>query len=502
MDSLTSTERDHIDGRAAFAATAFAAGVGVIAALERIGAPDGLVEGLGPLLAFAALTVIGLTNRAASLTDFLAARRAIPSFYAGLAFAAALGGVVLVLVSGADDSAQVQWLPIAVGAALAGLVVAPAIRAGNVSSAIDVLATRFPAYPARAAFAVALFVCGVLTASAGFSLAAQSLAAAVDSNAHAAIAFALCALVFTLVPGGVKSALWTDAASGGGVLLIALFGAVTGLVFLPSPLAPLAEGARRLAAEAAATRVNPAQSVALAAAFAFYFPLMSAGVATPSWRDARRAGLSGFGLAALGLAACAVALPLLAAPPASAVHTGQALVSAAAWLPSLALARAGALAASRSTGVDLARAYSRLTVLSSRRIAIGRLTMLAAIALCPIVLTRLALSPERALTLSLAISLTFLAPSLVLALVLPARARSASALVALFASLAALAAELRLDPSGFAGASLLANSLFAGSAGLAAGALAALAFPTREGRRYLPPADPFVDLPFDPANLG
>jgi len=127
---------------------------------------------------------------------------------------------------------------------------------------------------------------------------------------------------------------------------------------------------------------------------------------------------------------------------------------------------------------------------------------LAAIALCPIVLTRLALSPERALTLSLAISLTFLAPSLVLALVLPARARSASALVALFASLAALAAELRLDPSGFAGASLLANSLFAGSAGLAAGALAALAFPTREGRRYLPPADPFVDLPFDPANLG
>ena len=79
---------------------------------------------------------------------------------------------------------------------------------------------------------------------------------------------------------------------------------------------------------------------------------------------------------------------------------------------------------------------------------------------------------------------------------------SASALVALFASLAALAAELRLDPSGFAGASILANSLFAGSAGLAAGALAALAFPTREGRRYLPPADPFVDLPFDPANLG
>ena len=497
MDSLTYAEREQIDGRAIFAATAFAAGVGVIAALERVGAPDGLVEGLGPLFAFAAVSVIGFSNRAANLTDFLAARRAIPSFYAGLAFAAVLGGVALALISGAESPAHVQWLPVAAGAAFAGIVMAPAIRAGNVSSAIDVLATRFPARPARAAFAIALFACGALAAWAGFALAAQSLVPAVDSHAPAASWFAVCALAFTLIPGGMKSALWADAASAGGTLLIVLFGAALAVALAPAPLAPLGETVRGLAAEAAATGANPVLAIASAVAVAFYFPLMSAGVATPSWRDARRAGFSGLSLAALGLAAAAIALPLLAAAPANAVHTGQALVSAAAWLPSLALARAGALAASRATGVDLARAYSRLTVLSSQRIAIGRLTMLAAILLCPLALARLALSPEHALVLSLAISLAFLSPSLVLALALPARARSASALVTLAATVATLALQGRLNPVGFLGAGLLEQALLAGLVGLAAGAFAALVLPTRGGKRHLPHADPFVDMPFD-----
>jgi hypothetical protein len=502
MESLNSAERANIDGRAAFAAVAFAAGVGVIAALERVGAPDGLIEGLGPLFAFVALSVIGLTNRAAKLTDFLAARRAIPSFYAGLAFAAVLGGVVLALLSGTDDLVRAQLLPIAAGAAIAGLVVSPAIRAGNVSSAIDVLATQFPAFPVRAAFAIALFVCGALTAMAGLSLATQSLAAAVDSSARAATALVICALAFTLVPGGAKSVLWTDAASGGGALLIALFGAGLSFAFLPSPLAPLGEGAHRLAAEALAAHDEPFFSTAFAAALAFYFPLLSAGAATPSALDARRAGLSGIGLFAFGLAAAAVAAPLLAVAPASAVHTGQALVSTAAWLPSLALARAGLLAASRSTGIDLARAYSRLTVLSSQRIAFGRLKMLAVLALSPFAVTKFALTPERALTLALAVSLAFLAPSFVLALALPARARSASALVALLASLAAFAAQAWLDFSVLRGAAILVAALNAAAAGLAGGVFARIVFPARDGRRYLPAADPFVDLPFDPINLG
>jgi cation/acetate symporter len=499
MTSLTPTERDPIAGRAVFAAAAFAAGFGVIAALERVGAPDGLVKALGPLFALAALTVIGLSNRAASLTDFLAARRAIPSLYAGLAFAAALGGVVLTLVSGGDN-ARPPWLPIAAGVAVAALVVTPAIRAGNASSAIDVLATRFPAFVARAPFAVALFACGLLTANAGFALATQALTAAVDSNTRAT-AFVVCALGFTLIPGGLKSALWADAACGGGTLLIALFGAALSVAFLPSPLTPLSDDFARFAAESANGRGGALMASAFAAAFAGYFPLLSAALATPSWRDAGRAGVSGLALAALGLAVSAVAMPALAAAPDSAVQTGQALLSAAAWLPSLALARAGTLAASRAVGIDLARGFGRLAVLSSRRIAVGRLTMLAVLSLCAVALTRLPLTPERSLILALAISLAFLAPSLALALALPGRARSATALAALTASLAETAIEATVDPSGFFGSSILEAALIAGGVGLVAGVFAAFAYPSGAKRRDLPASDPFVDMPFDPVDV-
>ena len=81
------------DGLAVFAGAAFALGLGLIAALERVGAPDGFVEALGPLLAFVGLCVVGIATRAPSLPDFLAARRSTPAFYGGLAFAATAAGL-------------------------------------------------------------------------------------------------------------------------------------------------------------------------------------------------------------------------------------------------------------------------------------------------------------------------------------------------------------------------------------------------------------------------
>ena len=75
---------DRFDGLAVFAGAAFALGLGLIAALERVGAPDGFVEALGPLLAFVGLCVVGIATRAPSLPDFLAARRSTPRSMAGL----------------------------------------------------------------------------------------------------------------------------------------------------------------------------------------------------------------------------------------------------------------------------------------------------------------------------------------------------------------------------------------------------------------------------------
>ena len=71
---------------------------------------------------------------------------------------------------------------------------------GNVSAAVDVLATRFPSPPTRAVFALAFVAVGLLTAMAGFSLATQSAAAALGGNARAGMYLVVAALVFTLPP--------------------------------------------------------------------------------------------------------------------------------------------------------------------------------------------------------------------------------------------------------------------------------------------------------------
>jgi hypothetical protein len=142
MDSLDTSHRERIDGLAAFAVAAFALALIVIAALERVGAPDAFVESLGPLFGLLALGVIGLIARAPSLNDFLAARRLAPAGYGGLAFAAIAAGLAMAVSS--LPATPTPWLGAGAGAILGGLLMGPAVRAAHVSSPADWLATRFP----------------------------------------------------------------------------------------------------------------------------------------------------------------------------------------------------------------------------------------------------------------------------------------------------------------------------------------------------------------------
>ena len=88
-------DRERIDGLATFAAAAFLTALGLVAALARVGAPDRVVAALGPLVAVMGLVILGLVNRTARLGDFLAARRAVPPFYGGMALAATAAGLAL-----------------------------------------------------------------------------------------------------------------------------------------------------------------------------------------------------------------------------------------------------------------------------------------------------------------------------------------------------------------------------------------------------------------------
>jgi cation/acetate symporter len=490
MYAAPERDRERIDGLASFAAVAFLTAIGLVAALARVGAPDRLVEILGPLVALIGLLVIGAVNRTARLADFLAARRAVPPIYGGLAFAATAAGLALTL--GPESSAALApWPAAALGLAGAALVIGPLLRRADASAAADIVATRFPFAAVRILFGLASAAVGALTAAAGFAAATAALIAATGGSPRLAEAVAALALAIGVVPGGLKGLLWSDAASAAGALAIAAIGAA---------LAWSGGG------ESAAMLVHwlsiaprPADSNALLRAVAGVFALVGfLPLAAPALGAqegyAQRTGVYGlaFGVVALALGATAWAAfaPDVAADRAP---TAAALIGAAAWLPALALARAGVYTAARGLGVDLSAAYARFALLASRRIALTRLTMALVIVAVGVSADRGLIDSPRALAWALALNLAFASPLLALGLAERGGVYAACALIATAAAVLAT----RLGPvwQTVGPADILVGGLIAGASGLLAGAFAAL-FERRPPPPNIKPYDPFADLPF------
>ena len=217
-------DRERIDGLATFVAAAFLTALGLVAALAQVGAPDRVVAALGPLIAVVGLAILGVVNRTPRLGDFLAARRAVPPFYAGMALAATAAGLALAFGGEAAD-AFAPWPAAAAGLVCAALIVGPLLRRANASAAADVIATRFEAAPVRFLFALIIFAVGGLTAAAGFAAAVDALAAAAGLSRRLAEIAIATTLIAGVVPGGLKGLLWSDAASAGAALAIAALGA-------------------------------------------------------------------------------------------------------------------------------------------------------------------------------------------------------------------------------------------------------------------------------------
>lgn len=464
--------------KAAFAAGAFAFVLLAIFGLERVGAPDPLVAALGPLAGLIGIAALGVLTRAKTLLDFLVARRDVPPFYAGLALAASIGGFALAFAGAEDDPTRLPWRGALVGVVFAALITAPRWRAAQASAVTDVLATRFPAVFASVAFGLILSVCGWGVAAAGLGYAALTVRVALGLDANAAIAVCATALVLSLAPGGLRSLVWTDAASAAaGLATIALLAAVSG-----GSLDKI-DAASRAAGLSAHTPLVQEFAAAAAAASLFIFAAPALTVASP--RAARGAGFAALlVLAAGGAAAAAVGDLDLKRPQVSA------LAALVGCLPALALARAGLFAASRAVGLDLLRAHKRLSVLASRRMASVRGGVLLG-ATVAAVGARLSPNPSAPLFLAMALWLAFGAPSLALAS-LPGR-KAWPAVAALFAS---LAAALFGRDAGFSqvtsGPGLLVGALGAGMVGLAAGIIAFALTPVGP-RPSL--SDPFVELP-------
>lgn len=471
---------DPVGFKAAFAAAAFAFVVVAIFALERVGAPDPLVAALGPLAGLVGVAGLGVLTRAKTLLDFLVARRAVPPFYAGLALAAPVGGFALAFAGSAEDASRLPWRGVVLGIVFAALVGAPRWRAAQASALADVLATRFPAPFARAAFTLILCACGWSLAASGLGYAALTVRASLGLDIDASLAVCAVALALSLAPGGLRSLIWTDAASAAaGLMTMALFVA----------LSAGGGGVDRVDAVTQALERLPGASLveelAAAAAVASLFAFASPAFAVASPGAARRAGLVALLVLAAGGAAAAALGDLTMKSP-----SDSALAALVACLPAMALARAGLYAASRSVGLDLVSAHKRLAVLASRRMASVRGGVLFGAALAAFG-ARVSPHPSAPLYLALSLWLAFAAPSLALA-ALPGR-RASPAIAALAASVVAALIGRWLgfgNPS--YGPDMMVGALGAGMVGLAAGLFMFALAPLGTAARL---SDPFVDLP-------
>lgn len=548
LTDVENLSREALDGRIAFASAAIAVAAGLIVLLDRIGLPEQGAKWLAILTACGALALIGLMLRAARISVFYAAGRAIPASWSGLAFAGVLAGMGLIftppLPSGLSGAALLTG--VLAGVASIGLVTAPLLRKSGAFSVADLLSARFPALAARlCVVALVACVCG-LVALAGLSEAMRILERQMGLQPAAAAVVSGLALLIALLPGGLRGLTWASAAAGG-ILLAALAAPILLLtaqdIALPAPLIGSAEAwahaAERLSDWGALGRVGPDWLAApIALALAACAPLLGFAPTARNRAGAQYAigagaiwiGLILFGaamtlaLGAIGLdvaligqrpdrladvfyhasaqgwasicgqhpagpaqarAACAAApgfSGLLRAGDVSAtldfltfgLADTQALggawraIALAGWHgATLALAAAGLQGLATAIGHDLLYRIRDRAVITSRRLATTRLTLIAVLAIVMLAALRLDPDPRLALGVALLLSAAGLAPLLLLTLW--PRATSFEAILALTAGLGVAAGALK---AGLADSSALPEAM--GLAALA-GAAAAVA---------------------------
>ncbi|MDN2567454.1 hypothetical protein N1F89_14615 [Aquibium sp. A9E412] len=396
LDSLPARRRFPARPRRLFGTIA----VGLVAlaalavALERLGVGAQTITLLLTVYLLAAVATVALAARSMTPGGVLLADRRVPAFWNGLALAGgALGGATLVALAGgpAGEPALAAGLALGLpaGLVLAGVLLAPQLRRAGAVSVPDFLAMRYGAALRPAGLAVLLVACFVLL-TVQIDLLGRLAAVVFGLSPSAARWAGLVAVLVCVVPGGMRSVTWTQAALSL-VLIIALLAVAAwlteaaGLGFVPH--LTLGEAAAR----AAATPAGPGAALPGAAdAFALAATALCAAcgiaamphvllrfLAAASGRTARRTashalvwGVVLFTvLPVLALLAQRAALDFAAVgTPDAAALSGMALQADTAFiaLPALAglPAAAGALALVAAAGAALAVAAGLLMAMA------------------------------------------------------------------------------------------------------------------------------------------
>jgi len=488
MTSLSRSSRTN--GLALFATAVFGLGLAAAVALARVGAPDGLVRTIGPILTVAGTVIVGVGAHSSELAAFLVARRALRPFYGALNVAAVGAGIALCLDPDLALASDPAWFGVAAGLPLAVIGLQPLLRAFGATSAGDVIATRFSVSPARLLGALSIWTTSALTALAGYRgavAAVETLAAPSREWVEAIVAIALAVSV---VPGGLSGVVWCGAASAGAIAAIVALG--RGLSWsgdIPPVQSALAQVGDFdfMSLDGLAAFVSA--PLALGVFFAFEPPAVAA-------RNAREAVKAGFWGAALCLilatATISSASPFrigVIATSANAVQT--ALVGAAVIAAMLALARVAVQTSSRAFGLALAPPPRPFPALASARLARMRAAQLLLVIACAAGDRIDFLDPRTALLLAMALSLAATAPLVALAFLRWVGNLAASAAIAVGLAVALIRApalaRVPVTPA------VLKEALFVAAAVFAAGVLISLVAP-RPGPAPAPDKfDPLAD---------
>lgn len=520
-------QRAAIDGRVAFAMALLLAAAGLVALLDRVGAPESLVAVLGPGVVVTGMAAIGVLLRTMRISRFYAGGRAMPPAYAGLALAALATALFLPFLPPVASAVSSRGLLIgfAGGLALAALLTGPLLRKTGAFSIPDLIAARFPNIALRLGVVAVVASVGLLVALAGFSSAAHYFQLGVGAPPYVTNWLLAATLVLMGAPGGLAGALWASAGAAG--LLVAALGLPLLLLVIRGESLPFPVIGGRAQWEAALTRMvewsntggdtattgDGYMVVAIVLGLGVLAPLLAPAIATRDLAAARRAGGASIGWSA-GIAvviAVTMAVSTLAyeralvgkrpeAVPAFMLDAARAggvalcgaradtpagaraacaatpgftgvlragdlaatgdfllqglpalrgfgrafsgLASAGLTAVALALAAAGFHAFATALGHDAFYRVSDSSAMTSRRLAVTRLLLVAGVVGCGLVLQYAAPDPRVLIGLAIALCASAIAP--LLALALWPRAESAHATIALLVGLAAAALAIVL----------------------------------------------------------
>ena len=466
----------------------FAVCVVSIAALDRAGAPERLIQALGPILTLIAIAVFGIGGRTC---DARPVHRGRTPVAADLRCA---GGRRHGRRRGARPRPEVLapadpiWSGAMVGVGLGAAVLGPLVRRSGAASLSDVIATRFPNPFVRIASGLVVAAAASLVAFAGYRTAVVIAEAMITTSRPWTETIVGAALLASVAAGGLASLVWCSAAAGAGVGLIALIGWL-----FPSGLAATPGAAQ----EAALFLTAPPSAEALAAFVAAAIGaagLVGAAPPTAGCRSAAAALKSG--LEGILLFAALAALAFSAAPIvlvdggfAGTSPLARSLIGAATLAAALALAGLGVLGASRAFGAALARPARPFPTLASVRLARMRIAQAAVVIACAAADSASVVDPATALIGAMALTLAVTAPIAALAAI--RRAGPLAAAAAILTAVGYAAGRFISAGSSSAATELLGDALTAGAAAFVAGSLVALVAPHSDPMPAPRPFDPF-----------